>query len=201
MTGDTSSGDSNSDPDHDYRNISPPPDLAPEEFSYVQRRAVLLDRVLEVGGPGAVSNVRLAEHFDVNRSTIKRDFDALGEYLQHYLDEGADVDVQTLSLHWRLLDDLLTEDDWRAKAKAWEIHRSFAEWVGDRSAEHEANRDGADADVQTASSHTLDADTRKALDRAMRHAEQDAAPMRVDTDGGQDDTSRQNDRADGDTSQ
>lgn len=190
-------GDSNSDPDHDYRNISPPPDLAPEEFSYVQRRAVLVDRVLEVGGPGAVSNVRLAEHFDVNRSTIKRDLDALGEYLQHYLDNGADVDVQTLSLHRRLLDDLLAEDDWRAKAKAWEIHRSFAEWVGGRSAEQEADSDGANADTETASGHTLDANTREALDRAMQHAEQDAAPMRVDTDGGRCDSNEPDDRAGG----
>lgn len=147
MTNDTSTGDSNSD--HDYLNITPPPDLAPEEFSYVQRRAVLLDRVLEVGGLSGVSNVRPAEHFDVNRSTIKRDLDALGEYLHHYLDDGADVDIRTFSLHRRLLDDLLAEDDWRAKAKAWEIHRSFAEWVGGRSAEQESDGDGANADAET----------------------------------------------------
>ena len=129
-TTDHSTTESESSSAPNYYRIDPPADRQPSEYSYVQRRAEILDFVVAAGGPTGVENTRLAERYDVNRSTIKRDLDALSEFVNSLLEDGEDVLFRTLALHDRVIADLLNDDDWRASKAAYDVHRDFADWAG-----------------------------------------------------------------------
>lgn len=58
----------------DYEAMNPSEDKAPEEYSTHERRAYVLREVLRTGSPFAVNQSRLAEKYNVHRSTVSQDF-------------------------------------------------------------------------------------------------------------------------------
>ena len=181
-------------PKHDYLAVSPPPDVAPENLHYVPRRAEILDRILQVGSPSGIDRAQLADHYQKNRSTIKRDVDALVEYLGDYLDE---IIAETFALRRRVLSDLLHDDDWRASARAWEIQTEWAfdvlDVLGDDADDEDDPRHPAYRDRRTGESANpgfgVSDEQRAAFKRMRKQAEKATEPLRVDSDrGGHNDT-------------
>jgi len=65
-----------------YRQIRVPEDVPPEEYSYSQRRAEILQLIEEAGHPDALNQAQLGRRYEVDRSSICRDFKRLREFLR-----------------------------------------------------------------------------------------------------------------------
>jgi AcrR family transcriptional regulator len=116
--------------DHDYTQITPdPPDKDPTEYSFVERRAEILDLVMEAGSHRKLNKLQLADRYDVSRRTIFYDFERLNEFLEETLGERAKMRTQV----WfeRIVDDLLDEGEHR---DAWRTIMEWNEWLADRGA-------------------------------------------------------------------
>lgn len=109
----------------DYTSVEVPDDEPPENYHYTQRRAELLELIFRAGSPSRISQTELAKRYDVTQSQISQDIDALAEFIDETLGDRAKVTIQ--AAYRRILDDLLNEDDWRAKKAAWDIVRDWAE--------------------------------------------------------------------------
>lgn len=117
--------------DIDYFSIDIPEDKPPTEWHYTRRRADLLQIILRAGGPHAMSRTQaqLAERYGVDQSQISYDIDALGDYIDAVL--GNRSKFQTRAAFDRIYEELLDEDDWRAKKAAWDMVMDWDEWLGD----------------------------------------------------------------------
>lgn len=70
----------------DYDAVNIPVEKAREDYSYVERRAEILERIERAGHPNALNKSQLAREYDVSHTSIGRDFDALAEYVAANLD-------------------------------------------------------------------------------------------------------------------
>lgn len=68
----TNSSENSSGPDYDSVAV---PSEPPSEYSYVERRAELLQQVRETGHPSRLNQRELAERYDVSQQQISKDFD------------------------------------------------------------------------------------------------------------------------------
>lgn len=73
----------------DYTVLEPPDETPPTEYSTHQRRADVLQLVIEAGSPFVVNQSHLADKYDVHRSTISRDLDRLRESIDSQLGTDA----------------------------------------------------------------------------------------------------------------
>lgn len=64
-----------------YDAAAVPASKAPEEFSYHERRAELLQVIRRAGHPGLINKTELAERYGVSPRTIRRDFDRITDYV------------------------------------------------------------------------------------------------------------------------
>ena len=119
----------------DYFATEPPAETAPEDYTTAERRAAVLRAVLEAGSPRLINQSRLAERFDVHRSTICRDLDRIATSTEEHLDD--DTVFSTRAIYENVLEELLeaADDDWRAAKAAWDITLDWNEWVAERSLE------------------------------------------------------------------
>lgn len=111
-----------------YDRIEPPAATPREEYTYVQRRAVLLDWIERVGHPRALAKSyrELADEFDASRSAINRDIQALSAFVAANLDRDH-VSIMDAVFRGAVLD--LVEQGERARAA--EIGRKWFEWLAD----------------------------------------------------------------------
>lgn len=111
-----------------YNRIEPPAATPREDYTYVQRRAVLLDWIERVGHPRALrqSYRELADEFGASRSAIHRDMQALSAFIAANLDRDH-VSIMDAVFRGAVLD--LVEQDERARAA--EIGRRWFEWLAD----------------------------------------------------------------------
>ena len=65
-----------------------PDDVSPEDYSFVIRRAAILEYVGGMRDPSTLTQDELAEHFGVSQNTISVDMRAIAE--AHDMGEGAD---------------------------------------------------------------------------------------------------------------
>jgi len=94
----------------DYRAVHVKEGLRPEEYDWRQRRADLLRRISEAGGWPMLNKSRLAhEVYDVARSTLYSDKEALAEYAEESLGEHESLDGE--ALYGRTLRKLLSDAD------------------------------------------------------------------------------------------
>lgn len=112
-------------PDYDAIEV---PDVPKEDLGTHERRAALWRRMKEKKSPTRLNKARLSREFDVSRQTIYRDWDRLQEWAEGGLGEGAKL--TTRAVFEGVIDDLLAEGDWRAKAEAWKIVREWNEFLG-----------------------------------------------------------------------
>lgn len=61
------------------------PSQPPSEFSYVERRAELLQLCRQSGHPSRLNQTELADRYEVSQQQISKDFDRLGEFLEENL--------------------------------------------------------------------------------------------------------------------
>lgn len=113
----------------DYFAVDIPTDKSPEEYHWTQRRADLLQEVLETGTPSAVSRTEMGKRYDVDHSQISRDMDAIAECVDEHL--GDTAKLQTKAAFERVLRELYEADDWRATKAAWDVVADWNQWLGD----------------------------------------------------------------------
>jgi hypothetical protein len=113
----------------DYFAVDIPEEKPPEEYHYTQRRAALLEEVLELGTPTAVSRTEAGERYGVTHGQITQDLDAIAECVEEHL--GDTAKLQTKAAFERVLRELYDADDWRATKAAWDVVADWNQWLGD----------------------------------------------------------------------
>jgi hypothetical protein len=112
----------------DYDSVDTP-DEPRTEWSYVERRAELLQLIREAGHPRALNQTRLADRYGVSQQQISKDFDRLAEYRRAVV---TDRDRRMFALETtveRAIRGLLEEEEWRKAAKtAMEWEESLREY-------------------------------------------------------------------------
>lgn len=102
------------------------PSAPPSEYSYVERRAELLQIIESVGHPRRVNQTELAERFGVSQQQISKDIDRIAT---HVRDRVGDRGRRTLivdSVMDRSVRGLLDDGEWR---KAARTVREWDEWA------------------------------------------------------------------------
>ena len=112
----------------DYRMVNIPNDKPPAEYTYVERRAEILQLIEEAGHPRAVSPVRLGERYGVTHGQISQDIDRLKTYINEHIDEKT-VDSITETVYQKSIKELMDNGDYKDAVKAVE---SWNDWLMDR---------------------------------------------------------------------
>jgi len=132
-----------------YDTIEPPEEKPKADYGTHERRAEVWRAIRAAGSPAQVNKAALAREYDVDRSTIYRDFDRLREWVDDTL--GADAKLTTRALFEKVVGDLVDTDDWRAKKAALDAVMDWNEWLADLGEQHrEPDRVEADVRQRTA---------------------------------------------------
>jgi len=67
--------------DIDYRAVDIPEDTTPENYTYAERRAEILQRIEDAGSPRLLNGADLADRYGCTRQNIANDFDRLAEWM------------------------------------------------------------------------------------------------------------------------
>jgi len=112
--------------DPDYYHVDVPGKKAPEDYTYVERRAEILNLILERGSPHGVKQARLAERYDVSESQISQDMDRLRSHVDNHL--GRSAKMTTRALYQKTIEDLRDEGEYR---EAFEVAMEWNRWLQD----------------------------------------------------------------------
>lgn len=124
QTGDSSSDsvvESNNQPDYESVQILAKP---PSEYSYVQRRADLLDQIYDLGHPSMIHQGEAADRYGVSQSQISKDLKRLAEHVDTEL--GARRGLATDAVFQRAIRGLLEEGEYRDAARTV---KDWNEWI------------------------------------------------------------------------
>jgi len=114
------------DMDVDYRNLSLPTDKAPEDYSYQERRAdILQNYILDKGHPDAVNWSRLSRYYSKSKSTLHNDKTTLTEWLVEELNVSR-VSGVAVSLFEQGLLEIQADEDY----DPFDYHSFVSRWVG-----------------------------------------------------------------------
>lgn len=131
----------------DYTTMEPPDEKPPTELSTHERRADILQVLIEAGEPSAVTQRHLADKYDVHESTVSRDMDRLRESINTHL--GTDAKFTTRTLYQHVVRELLAVDDWRATKAAWDVAQEWNEWLAEIGEQHrEPDRSEVNVDMR-----------------------------------------------------
>lgn len=128
----------------DYRATNIPDTKSVCDYSYVERRAEILQRIEEAGHPRAISQTRLADRYEVSQGQISQDITRLKTYINETVDTDT-VDAITETVYQKSIKELIEKDEHYKAVKAVE---SWNNWLMDRGKvdkeadEHELNHDG-----------------------------------------------------------
>ena len=104
------------------------PSKDPTEYSYVERRAELLQRVKEAGEPSVLNQTELADTFGVSQQQISKDLDRLAT---HVRDRMIDRDRRAFVVEnvvRRSIRGLLDDEEYR---KAAQTAMDYDDWIHD----------------------------------------------------------------------
>ena len=130
--------------DIDYRAIEVPTDKPPQEYTYAERRAEILQLIEEAGHPRAINQSRLGERYGCAQSNISNDVSVLREYITSNIDETT-VDTITETVYQKSIRELVDNGEYKDAVKAVE---SWNDWLMDRGKveqepdKHEIEGDG-----------------------------------------------------------
>lgn len=100
----------------DYDSIELP-STSRKEYSYVERRAELLQLIRKAGHPAELHQGQLADRYGVSQQQISKDIARIGEYVHRQVsdrDRRALIVDTTVS---RAIRGLIEEEEWRKAAK------------------------------------------------------------------------------------
>jgi len=112
--------ESSSQPDYAAVNVPAKP---PTGFSYVERRAELLQLVEQRGHPAALHQAELADRYDVSQQQISKDLDRLDEFIRARLAGRRDLEIA--SVLKRCMTGALEEEDYNTARKAAESYDEY----------------------------------------------------------------------------
>jgi len=110
----------------DYRRIEIPDDAPPDEYSYAERRAALLERIEREGQPWTLNKSALGREYGVSHTTISNDFEALADHVAETV--GDDHRLVTNSILQKCIRELLDEGEWSEAAR---IALKHEDWLMD----------------------------------------------------------------------
>lgn len=99
------------------------PAKPPSEYTYVERRADLLEQIMSLGHPSMIHQGEQADRFGVSQSQISKDLDRLGEYISENL--GKRRDLTTTAVFDRAIRGLLEEGEYRDAARTMAEYNEF----------------------------------------------------------------------------
>lgn len=112
----------------DYAKVAVPANKPPDEYSREERRADLLDRVLDAGHPSRISQTRLSGEYGVNQSTVSRDLDALAKSIEAHVGNRQALTVE--AVYEKSIRGMLDSEDYRGAAK---FVGEWDSWVTERT--------------------------------------------------------------------
>lgn len=110
----------------DYYHVDVPSQKPPEDYEWWERRAEILNLILERGSPHGVTQNRLAERYDVSKSQISQDMDRLREHVDEHL--GRSAKMTTRALYQKTIETLRDEGEYR---EAFEVVMEWNRWLQD----------------------------------------------------------------------
>lgn len=111
----------------DYGSVELP--QKPEhEYTYVERRAELLQLVQRVGHPSRINQTSMAQRYGVSQQQISKDLDRLAEYSQEHLGDRRELVVDSVAQ--RSVEGLLEDGEYR---QAWSTALEWEEWVTEKT--------------------------------------------------------------------
>ncbi len=93
-----------------YRKIHIPKEKFKENWTTEQRRAWILQRIIEAGHPRFLEQEKIADMFDVSQPQISQDLDALSDSIKVHI--GEDIDMLVESLYQSTIEELKEKEDY-----------------------------------------------------------------------------------------
>lgn len=126
----------------DYRAVEIPPDKPPTEYTYAQRRAELLQQVIEAGHPRAINQTELADRYGVSQQQVSKDMDRLSEFVAEHV--GSDHRFILESVYHGAMLNLVEEGEY---FKAVQVARWWGEWLADVGAMQTEARESGTGEI------------------------------------------------------
>lgn len=117
--------DTHSEPDYSAVNL---PSKDRTEYSYVERRAELLQLIEQAGHPDAINQTQLAERYGVSQSQISKDIDRIAGHVHAELIDRDRRAFYVDSVVRRSVRGLINEEEWRKAAKT---AMEYDDWITD----------------------------------------------------------------------
>lgn len=108
-----------------YKETVVPDNKAPEDYTYNERRAELLQFIIEAGHPDRISRKKMGQRYDCDPTTITNDVQVLGEQIGE-LNEDAEMVMS--ALFRKALKEMAAQDRWK---DAVEIGMDYQDWLFD----------------------------------------------------------------------
>lgn len=103
----------------------------PEDYTYIERRAEILQYILQRGSPYAVHQSRLADRYGVTDGQISQDMDRLQKHVTEHL--GDEVKLTTRVVFEKTVRELQAQGEWK---DAWDVVMDWNEWLADIGEQH-----------------------------------------------------------------
>lgn len=113
--------------DIDYRAVDVPDDKDPEDYTYAERRAEILERVEDVRSPRLLNGANLADRYGCTRQNIANDFDRLAEWMDDASGDRERLNAE--ALYWRCIRGLLEQGEYRDAARTLS---EYHDWLHER---------------------------------------------------------------------
>lgn len=104
------------------------PSKDPTDFSYVERRAELLQRVKEAGEPSVLNQTELADTFGVSQQQISKDLNRLAGHVRERMIDRDRRAFVVENVVRRSIRGLLNEEEYR---KAAQTAMDYDDWIHD----------------------------------------------------------------------
>jgi hypothetical protein len=115
--------------DRNYLVADIPDDLPPDQFNAHQRRADILQKMIDAGHPYGIKQSKLAKLYGVSQQIISRDVKEIQSYLSESLGDYAVSLTQTAFEN--IYNSFMRNDD---KEKAWRVLMDWNKWLENRGA-------------------------------------------------------------------
>lgn len=107
----------------DYSMVDIPRGKPPENYTYAERRAEILQLILKAGHPGLVSRTELSHRYGTSIQQITKDIQVLTEGVREWM--GRDAELVTNAVYRKAIDGHLKSSNLKDHAKAAEL---LAKW-------------------------------------------------------------------------